>query len=91
MKRTPIEKIAGENGTLICTGVGPHTVDTRMIQNRTDDTVIAAMTIDGVAATCTDYFPTGTKLYKSEILTFAGRVTSITLTNATDSITVIKN
>ena len=90
-----IGQIAGAYGDLVLTGVGPHTgFKTRCIVNRIADTVIAALTVNASAVTTgiTKYQPVGTKLYQGELVCFAESevVTSITLTNATDSVRVIK-
>ena len=88
-------QIAGAKGDLVITGVGPHTgFKTRAFICRVNDTVVAALTVNGAAVTTgiTKYQPAGTKLYQGELVTFdkSEVITSITLTNATDSLRIIK-
>lgn len=88
-------QIAGADGSKVLTGVGPHTgFKTRAIVCRVADTVIAALVVNGAAVTTgiTAYQPSGTKLYQGELVTFSKTevLTSITLTNATDSVRIIK-
>jgi hypothetical protein len=90
-----IGQIAAAYGDLVVTGVGPHTgFKTRMVVCRVADTVIAGLTVNGGAVTTgiTKYQPSGTKLYQGELVNFSETevITSITLTNATDSLRIIK-
>lgn len=92
MNNLPIEQIAASNGTKIFTGVGPHTINAYCIVCRVQDTVIASATnpADG-AVTLTNHMPEGTKLNLGEVFVFSEKIKTITLTNVTDSITVIKD
>jgi len=90
-KNLPIESVAADKGNKIFTGVGPHTINCRAIVCRVQDTVIASATdMTNVAITMTDHMPAGTKLNAGELFVFPVKVKTITLTNATDSITIIK-
>lgn len=87
------ERLTGAKGTKILTGVGPHTgISTQALFCRVAGTIIAGYTEAGHAITLTAStdVPTSTSLEQFEMITFAGEVTSITLTAATDSITIIK-
>ena len=88
-------QMASDKGELVLTGAGPHTgFKTRALVCRVADTVIAALTVNGAAVTTgiTKYQPAGTTLYQGELVCFADSevITSITLTNATDSVRIIK-
>jgi hypothetical protein len=89
-----LQQISAKKGTRILTGAGPHTgFSTRMIVCRVAGTIIAGYTESGNVQTlsATSDYPANTALeYPGEIFTFAGEVTSITLTAATDSITIVK-
>lgn len=90
-KNQPTERMSAQKGMKIFTGTGPHTVNAYCFVSRVQDTVIASATnqTDG-AITLTNYMPSGTKLNAGEVFTFDILVKTITLTNATDSISIIK-
>lgn len=88
-------QMVGKYGDLVVTGVGPHTgFKTRAFVCRAADTVISALVVNDAAVTTgiTKYQPAGTTLYQGELVCFAESevITSITLTNATDSVRIIK-
>ena len=90
-KNLPIENISAQNGMKIFTGIGPHTINAFTIICRVQDTVIASATKpDNSGITLANHMPAGTKLNTSELFVFSEKVKTITLTNATDSISIIK-
>lgn len=96
MPENDLQIIKGGVTTQIFTGVGPHTIALGMrgaaITVRVTGTIIAAITAqDPAAAAATAYVPTGwigTVLFQGEHLVSRRPIVTITLTAATDSISV---